>query len=504
MKTFRPKKRAASVLFAVLAILLFAGIGVMMTTGATTHELRSSKRAFDRMQAFYAAEAGVQHAIQWFNQPGSGPVGLPVRDPETGTMFDSQGNSVITTDWSADEDDIIHLTAGSDGDEVARVVDLEVSPSAAGRGGVAIVRSTGETPSGVQATITVTLEAPNPSPFLIPAALMTEGLAASGGHFAVHWGEIWGQGDVECPQNWDRWPKSSEDRWFKTKVEGRLLDHKGTEYADGRETGGNPDGFVADPIASNASNYYVPFRYEDLYKVTSKKGTDMVVKNPDLANRENLLQHQTLPWPDFSYETIKAMVLDNGYSYFKVTEDGLIYDPVTRQTRTFEDTFSRIVADGVDNNVEITDPDQIPRDTMPPVIFIDTPDGTNPEAYKAAHNGELPEIRLAGQSENFYYGLFFMGANFTSNGQGDGHTYDHAEKPDMTLNEEPIDILAYGLLMTYGKMTVTGNPGCYGAVYATDGFDGGGFWNIWYDHRLNEERRMTVDYRVTAALWDVK
>lgn len=492
------RKRRASVLFAVLAILIFAALGVLMTTTATTAELRSARRSFDRMQAFYAAEAGVQRCIQWFNQPSTAPSTLAVRAEDGESLFDEEGNSIVASTWTATDDDLMAITAGSDGKELARVVEMEISPPGAD-GSVAIVRATGETPTGVRATVTVALNAPNPGTFLIPAALMTEGLAASGGHFDVHWGEIWGQGDINAPQNWDRWSQSTVDPWFKVKAEGHIRSHTGSQYADGREgngTAGKDDGFVDTAIVSSAVNYTTPFLQSSLAKYKGK------YKNSALLYRENIVQHQTLPWPDFSYATIKAMVLDSGFSYFKVTEDGQIYDPITRQTRSFENTFSRIVAEGVDNSVEITDPDDIPRDTMPPLIFIDTPTGVSPEEWVAEH-GALPAIELAGQSDNFYYGMFFMAADFVSKGQGDGHTYDAPEKPDMTSGD-PIDIMAYGLMLTYGKMTVTGNPGMYGAVYATEGFDGGGYWRVYYDHRLNEERRMSVDWRVTASLWDVK
>lgn len=311
----------------------------------------------------------------------------------------------------------------------------------------------------------------------MPAAVLDSGLvAADSGSFEVHWGEVWATGDIRCPNNgWSRWPKSLVDPWFAVRCGGYLRNYTGILYADGSEGNGTPgsdDGFVSVPPMPASANYHSPFLDATLARYNGN------YKNLDLVYRENLLQHQTLTLPDLSYATIKQWVLDNGYSYYRATADGLVEDPVSGQIAPFDQWFSRLGDPG--NPLSPLDPDDIAPGAPFPVVFIDTPSAVAPDTWLVT-NGALPEIDISGSDPRFFHGLFFIASDFRWIGAGEGATFDGPVMPDDTTSNAPIEIVLHGFLHTYGKATFSGNPGIYGAISAARGFDGGGTLRVYYN-----------------------
>ncbi len=525
--------RRGSIFLAVLIIMILAATGVVLSTAATTYELRQARRSYDRQQAYYAAEAGVQRVVHWYNNPASAPASLAVR---------SGGNvPAAASTWAASSSDLetsFTLRMKHSGRTIAKVVELEVGPPPGGvAAGKATVKATGETLTGVRATIEVVLKAPSSTPLIIPAALMTEGLVTTGGNFQVHWGEIWAQGDVEAPVQWKDWPLTipgstayvepsgpapGQDPWFQVKSEGYLRSSNGTNYIDGRIDGLStatapalPGGDYSttsdwdnepstpDELHMSGHPYYQPFiNFDGIDPTIPHLHANNYGGHPDHEFRENIYTNQTLDWPDLTYDTMKNYVLDNGLAYYRLTNDGDVVDE-NGVARDFYYMFSRATSlspGDTRDGIEPTDPDDISRDQAAPVIFVDTPDGRSPAEW-AADGLSLPEVQISG-NDNFYYGMFFIAGDVTVNGAGNEEDFDAPEMPDGSIYGDPIAISWYGLLLSYGLLTTSGNPSAYGAVYAAEGYDGSGTWSIHYDVRLRDPTRQQPSGRVTIAMWD--
>ncbi len=60
-------RKGSALVYSVL-LLTLAGVAVISITLLVNENLRATKRSEDRLQAFYAAEAGVQEVVDWFNR----------------------------------------------------------------------------------------------------------------------------------------------------------------------------------------------------------------------------------------------------------------------------------------------------------------------------------------------------------------------------------------------------------------------------------------------------
>lgn len=63
----RPARRRASVLMVSIILVFVAAFAVMSWMVFVTDTMRSTERERDRMQAFYAAEAGIELVVDFFN-----------------------------------------------------------------------------------------------------------------------------------------------------------------------------------------------------------------------------------------------------------------------------------------------------------------------------------------------------------------------------------------------------------------------------------------------------
>ena len=95
-----------------------------------------------------------------------------------------------------------------------------------------------------------------------------------------------------------------------------------------------------------------------------------------------------------------------------------------------------------------------------------------------------------------------MAANFYMGGSGNSPPLISPRKPDGTIGQRINNARLYGLLYSYGQVDLQGTGDVYGSLFAERGFGGGGSWEVFYDFRLQDERRNRVGSRVRVQLWN--
>lgn len=466
-----------------LIMLVVAGVGIVALVQLTTQNVRDVNRSENRLQAFYVAEAGTQHVVDWFNRPDDSPDRDYFSPWPDGNFLDGQNQSVVQSVLEVEPDFLPAITAGSNGQLGGQVVALIVEPPWVDDppATVARVTSVGRSPRGIESTVEIRLMDNRVPSITSPAAILSREGASSSGQFQVNWGEIWTRDNLDLPHPLNqKFPNSRDDPWFGARSEANLVRATGnnTNYADGRERGG----YSNSPIEQGAANYYQPFLESTLDR-----------RNNQLRDYENLYQNQeNLAWPDYDYDTMKTLAQYHGFPIYRTTAGG---DLITGHdgagnpiVRSFDEVFDRRTHDG---------PDDVVPDDAPPLYFIDTIDGNPPRADGA----NLATIRVQGGGP-FFHGNFFIGANIRFGGAGNSPTLNNPRKPDGSLGQAIRSTRLYGMFYTYGQSEFQGQGDIYGSVYAERGFGGGGNWEIFYDHRMQDETRTRVGSRLRTQLWN--
>lgn len=529
----RGLKGRASVLLYSVFLLSVAGVAVISLTTLVNHNFWEVRRTEERLVAFYIAEAGVQRVVDWFNRGHN--AWLEPRLPENNdtdpknnislyTWSDGQYSNTAFQNFFAPDPATGKFVAGTSSVFAQRLAaagktELEIKmdypvylpvirdpstsankgtvfslllqppitsgPDADPIGTVARVICVGETNvTKVQSTVWVRMY-DNPVPELVmPAPIISKGGAASNGQFNVNWGEIWTKDDMILPRNLDNkftFPTPKQDPWFYARSEKALRGgNSNLQYADGTQDSGYND----NPIAPGSPNYFIPYL-----------SSIVVSKDKDFKDRENLLQYQTLKWPTYDYNTMKTLVLRQGYDYYRTTSSGDLIvgedssgNPIIK---SFYEVFNR---NGGDNPLN---PNDIDRKEFPPIVFIDTIDGKPPRA----DGSNMATIRNTG-SGPFYHGLFFIAANIYMGGAGNSPMLQKPERPDGTSGSPITNCRVHGLLYSYGMGEFQGGGDVYGALFAERGFAGGGSWSIYYDISLSDPLRNRVGSSIRVRLWN--
>lgn len=440
-----------------------------------------------------------------------------------------------------------------DGRELARVTSLvlvnpgdfgTIGDSSAPVDGTTICKvvARAETPQGVAVRVESILRENSAFEIKAPAAIMTDVSATFDGQFNVHWGEVWAKQDIALESNWEqKIPTQSEDPWVYVKTEGWLRDHRGRDYADGRDR----SGFLANPPATTDPNYFIPF-LEDFGDGTGgegdggddkpgkgkgkdKGGDDTGGTTTYFTDRENLLQQQQLDFPDFDYDQWKEFFLTYDLPYFFTYTDGNLYG-IDRDPSS--ETYGEIIGQSFDDWFAISPDDPAYFDTDKWMVFIDTiptdasgavapldPDGI------PVHTGEFQPRPPASNGSNLATllqagggvhtrGFMLIAANLTFRGQGnpsssssiidpDGNPY--VVDPDGNQPQRSFNVAHNGFMYSYGTITHSGNRTFYGSVYAEGGFAGNGAREIYYNTRLRDGSWLNLNQsRVSRSLWDMR
>ncbi len=499
-------------------------MAVISITLLVNHHIGATRRAEDRLQAFYAAEAGIQQVTDWFNrgfntwleprlpenldgprtndivlygwQDGRFPdttfQGLFAPDPISGRFASDSGQSIFAARLEAagleylevDQQypNYVYNVMDSGRHLRGRIITLLIEPPVTTgtepdpRGTVARVTAVGTSITGVRSTIEVRIFDNRIRDLAIPAAIMSRSAASSNGQFNIHWGEVWTRANLELTNLITRFPTQTQDPWFYARAQGHLVYPTGT-YADGRYRTG--ESLV--PIESSAPNYYLPYLEASLDNQIHRS----------YYGRENLSQHASnLPWPEYDYNTIKMLAMRMGWPIYRTTSTGMLLVPNATTGALEEKTFEQVFNDNID-------PDSIDGDAFPPMYFIDTVDGNAPRA----DGSNMTTLRVTG-SGPFFHGYFFVAANMYFGGAGNSPTLNSPERPDGTTGSSIRNCRLSGLLYTYGTGEYQGQGDVYGAVYSERGFLGGGGWDIYFDYRLQNPIRTRIQSTVRVRLWN--
>lgn len=357
-----------------------------------------------------------------------------------------------------------------------------------------------------------------------PGAIVSRASATFDGNFNVHWGEIWAKDNVLLPANWDvklprlragyGWSTSQNyDPWFRFRTEGVLKNAQNTRFADGRDS----SGFAENPIPSTASNYFMPFEHDSLWR--NNNG------NPDskLLYRENMLQHQQLAFPEYSYTDWKQHVLSFGFRYFFTDTNGVLYGV---ETNPDSSNFGEIVGKSYDEWLAITPDSPDYHKISDSVVFIDTvpvDNNGNPapkdgnglpiinDVYfprdPAAPNARLATIPVSGGSIHAR-GAIMVAANMDMTGQGNPPSWKDVPGVIMPNFEPPpqnenFRIFHNGLLYSWGRVSGGGNRIIYGSVFAERGFSGNGDPEVFFNIRMKDGSWLDLNAsRVNRRLWN--
>ncbi len=477
------RRKKGTILFFIVILLLIAGTSVLFLTDAVNHNIRNTQRSEDRLKAFYVAESGVQHVIDWFNRPNNSPqlgyfapknVITGQVDLVDGMYLDANGKSVIKTTYTASGSNLPQIDSVGSGLFDGKVTSLVISPplNTDPQGTVCRVKSIGQIHNEVKTTVEVSLYINNVPAIMSPAAIISKAAATSGGLFAVHWGEVWAKGNLELtnPLN-QKHPTSKEDQWYAARAQEWLVSNNGQNlYANGTVEGG----YSVDTILPNKQYYNIPYMEQFLNKKNK----------PAFLGHENLFQKQQLKFPNYDYTTMKLFCLQRGFPVYQTTADGYLL--VNGEKKSFEEVFE-----------DPRDPDDIDFDELPPIAFVDTIDGTAPKT----DGTNMTTIKLTGGE--FYRGFFFVAANVDCAGQGSAAKFNKPTMPDGTLSNQPINALwMAGLMYSYGKFGSNGNNSVYGSLHAEKGYEGGGSWDVYYDYRLKDQNRYKVASKLSVRLWN--
>lgn len=378
MKRFRRVRRAGVFLFSLFVVVI-AGYTTTRWLDYITESQRAAAHDRARLHAFYAAEAGIEEVVDYFNHPGNyrGRVpdeyvdelattpypgvypGAPMeyalfepyilevqKDSRGQIMYDGNGDPIVLkSTWLRNlgngysskfptcrldiEGNENLVFRDAEGHERARVVSLLlVHPLDLETYGDPVpprndrvltkVISTARTPEGVEVTVEAMLRENPLSKVVSPAAIVSSATARFKGQFNVHWGEVWAKSDIDLFSGWNNKGTGSVPRASEDPWVFVRTNNR-LRDAQGREhaDGREGDGYAPNAILPDAPNYKIP--YLDSVLARDGKGESK------FADYENLVQHENLEFPEYDYWDVKLFFLIYGLPYYFTDTSGKIW-----------------------------------------------------------------------------------------------------------------------------------------------------------------------------------
>lgn len=519
----RRMQRGGTIVAALIFLAIIGTIVTAMLQFAVSNQ-RLTRRRIEREYVYYAAEAGVDQVIHYFNFPEdhSDDPGLFAEDASTESYWTSPSGQppysvnvfsqripggLTLIDETTNEDLIVFTNEPVNTGERARITALDLSLPGAGdpAGAILVVNSTAENPNGVSRTVRAVLSAERPLNLQVDAAIISHVEVGSGGQLNVHWGDGWSRGDLTLPNGGvNNVPTVNSDPWAHLCAVGNVLMPNG-KYANGGNGSNTPlyGGSPTAPPATSynpgtppngaANNYYQPW----------------ITSDPSHAN---ILQHMDpgmITWPELDYNQWKQIALHRG-TYFSTDASGNLYygTEETAANRISATDFYAIIDQTSDLSV---DPNTPGRQTLPEpqVIFIDTVDGNPPNnAANPAASTNLCNVQLSGGGGIYTRGIFYIGGNFRVSGWNaapaswiqDPGMLDN--DPSTTGSQILANVRHTGVIYTVGQYQQQGGQLTYGSIIARGGFGSGGTPDVYYDYRLKDGLAFPFDSEVAVARWE--
>ena len=494
---------------ASVVMISIAGFTTMVWLGYLTNFFRTAEFDRERVVAFYAAEGGVHQVVNWFNNPAAYTPNsvlftpFTTTDPTTGyqstSYFDANNNSRF---WAYPDDpntpevegykvpsSLLRTFTFPGGAELSRIESITIS----GPPGstpvfarpICKVTAVGRAMRNTRRTVEMLLFEPIPGNAAAPGAILTGAAATFDANATAHWGQVWAREPITLPANLTQKVLSpKDDPWYFCRTEDVLYYGQVGNYANGASS----VGYTATPIAEGASNYFKPY---------------LNAVDRTLRPYENLLQHQTLKWPTYSYDAWKAFTLQRGLPYYRTLAGSNLIFPTDANGDYYRDAGGNVITSTSDPNGPKTYDGLFNNDPSSPTYddpaktyaFIDTIDGNPP----APDSSNLADLQVAGQSTHSH-GNYFIAADINFTGQGNPANY-RAERPDGSF--QMLQKLAHnGFLCIWGTANMAGDRVFYGSVYAAKGFSGGGTPDVYYNHKLGDGSFMPIVSRVSTRLWN--
>lgn len=468
---FAKKHKKASILIVSLVLILIMSISALGLYKFVQTMNRFEELKNDNLVAFYAAEAGVNKVIHFFNHPEDYSADLNLfyydepNDEYPNLKARLASGDVVLTPAVFPSFDFKNLNDG----KLSKVVELIIlRPTAADPSGCfAKIKSVGSTYNSplnrdVQKTIYLYIFKGGLA-VKSPAGIISYATSMFNGDVVVNWGEVWSRGpcNLPNPSKWNNLVDYNDPGWTAIRTDEYFI-MQGADYMDGTRTG-SPT-----PLTLAAGDrYYNPCLY------------------PCQLSRYDgrFLQHQTLNFPEFKYEEYKEIALRRG-EYYSTDAAGNIYrDGIKDDAHkiiSFYEEFGK------------TDPNS----SQMRFVFIDTTDGLPPRA----DSSNLTTIKLSGSSP-YVKGCYYICANFDTSGMGNPPTITVQNPANQDVNLQKL--FMNGLIYVAGYMDVTGNPVIYGSLVVRNSITGTGTPNVYYNYRLASGLYFPINSRVNVRLYKV-
>lgn len=581
-RSARRKTIRGSILLTSVVLMAVAGVGTTAWLGFVNESARDAQRDRSRTLALYAAEAGIEAVVDFFNNPGNylgnepteythgrQPSNYPLTHPVAPDWYplfqpyivsyaldgdneplyrngrlvtnrvtyfrnlaagDNRAVSLTSKiptsvlDLSDNEELTFHNEKGGVMSYVKRIALIHpgdanipwgLLPSNARV--IALVEATGESVDGVEVTISTVMTENTTFEISSPGPIISRASATYAGNFNVHWGEMWTAADVDLASNFtNKIPRTFEDPWFRFRTGGVFKNHQGNQYADGRVR----RGFSSNPVQPGTPVYEVPFHPD--YLDSRNVGTG----NNGFTGLDNMLQNQTLHFPDFRYDEWKTFVRENGFRYFFTDTSGNIYGTETDPSSA---NFGRVVSKSYDAWFDIDpshpDYDNVsqmvvfidsvpvddngntgPRDENNIPIINDTYYPRNPSILDGDPAAKMATIKVAGGGTHTR-GAMFIAANMNMQGQGNppnSNQVPHVLDPAGNPPSSTFRISHNGFMYTFGTVSGGGNRTFYGSIYTERGYASNGDPQVYYDVRLQDGSWLNLNVsRVRRVMWNI-
>jgi hypothetical protein len=471
-----------------LVLVALAAVASVLMTRTLIDEQNLNKRRREVSKAHYMAEAGASMVVHWANYPSSYTPNPTMfeRDPDSGDftlleallgitaeVLDALGNplnlsSLLTpgSDPSAGvyvvPDNMMESFTSSENHNMGRVKRIELlGPDASDPIACLFkIRSTGESPEGIENTVLYYAQ-PNPIIKLpIPAPLISLGTAAAFGNARIHWGESWSRDNFSMLNNsqMDYLVSSNAnyDPLARYRTEGQI------DFPNNWQWGAGKDLF--DPTRVNPGESPASGNYEDAF--------------------EQHLPPGTLEWPDLAgqYETYRDIARSHG-RYYSTDASGNIYQDGIEDADHLVDFLTEFGASSIDTAAY-------------DLVFIDTIDGNPP----AADGSNLATVSVSGSSAGVR-GVFYACANFDASGVGSPPALT-VTNPNTSASQSLPQIFLDGVLYTAGTLSLSGNAGVFGSAIAEGGFVGGGTPDVYYNVQLASGIPFPVTSQIRLVMFD--
>lgn len=501
----------------IMAMITLAVISIIAAAYLlmVSREHRMTYKSFRALQAINLAEAGIERAIYWFNNPSDYsppsafevPRGAAMEVTQTSLTDDSKswttnefaGKYLVMTNGNA-EDNIYSITSNTNdtltcsgatltddgvgvGDSyfISRFIGTAASPDINVPDGqipdlgstgeidniivfappattqVATVRSTA-TAGGTTKTVEVVVEVEEAFP-VIPSAIVTDQASEWSGSAGIHWGKVQAGGDIKLLDPMTKLPDDLivPQAWDPTK--NPIWDPWFRCSAGGilRDNNGTPVGGADQPWATT-SPAPGPYTYDYEY----------------YQNQSNP------PPPDLNYSELKEYAKSLGtYYYPDSTASGAnLLDKGGNDSGYDANQFNGLV-----QYVEQTKGEHF--------VFVDF--------VNQVENGTLGNL---GSSGTLYAEVSaYIGGSLSMSGSGSGQSKQLTTPGGGTYTT---DVNIMGWLYTAGTFNSTGNPAIYGALVTKGGFVAGGTPSVYYNSQLAKGSAPPGLSKVKLVSWEEK